>query len=170
MVYLLHQEKGEENMFETITEKYLKEKKVYILTDCGWYYDREILCVEDEAEAITAWEKLTKTPFTTYQKHLDSADYMFEGHWYYSLESTTLWDIFQKELATQKEKTIREEAEQIRALGNQMIQVSTYREIKKEFTQAFDGAIHYLTKTIGYSPALWREEREKAFEEGLKKT
>lgn len=169
MIYLLHQVKGEGNMFEAITERYLKEKKVYILMDHGWYYNREVQCFEEIAEAIAAWEKVTRASFERYQEYLDYANCRGEGHWYYTLETTTLWDIFQKELAFQKERTIREEADQIHALGNQKIQISTRREVEKEFAQALNGAIHFLGKTVGYSPAMWGEEMRKAFEEGLKK-
>lgn len=157
-------------MFGEITEKYLREKKIYILRDRGWYYDHEVQCFEEIAEAIAAWEKVTGASFERYQEYIDYAICSGEGHWYYTLETTTLWDIFQSELAFQKEQIIREEAEQIQMLGNKMIQVSARKEVEKEFAQALDGAIHYLTKTVGYSPAMWGEERKKAFEEGLKKT
>ena len=156
-------------MFEAIIERYLKEKKIYILQDHGWYYDCEIQYFEEITEAITVWEKVTGTSFERYQEYIDYANCNGEGHWYYTLETTTLWDIFQQELATQREQIIREESEQIQVLGNQKIQVSTRKEVEKEFAQALDGAIYYLTKTVGYSPAMWSEERKKAFEEGLKK-
>lgn len=156
-------------MFLTVVEEYLKEKKIYILLDNGYYYTKGIQCFEDETEAITAWEKVAKTSFANYQEYIKFADDSREGHWYYSLKTITLWDLFQKELSEQKEQTIREEAKKIQALGNNKIQTEVRKEVEKEFSQALDGALYYLFKTSSYSPAMWNDERKKAFEEGLKK-
>lgn len=156
-------------MFAKVVEEYLKEKKIYILLDNGYYYTKRIQCFEDETEAITAWEKVAKTSFANYQEYIKSADDSREGHWCYSLKTITLWDLFQKELSEQKEQAIREEAEQIRTLGNNKIQTAARKEVEKEFARALDGAIYYLTQIVDYSPAMWGEERKKAFEEGLKK-
>lgn len=152
-------------MFEKITESYLKEKKIYILKDHGWYYEREILCVEDEAEAITTWEKLTKIPFTDYQKYLDSANCKSEGHWYYSLESTTLWDIFQKELVSHKGKIIREETKQIQDQGNKMIEIAARRQAQEEVARVLSGMEYYLSKALDFSYRKDYDKKKEAFEQ-----
>ena len=138
-------------MFYEKLKDFLKDTKIWIVTDNGWYYSSPIAVTSNFEEAKRMWEEKTnlnwdiindnETLKTNYYKSSNN-----EGHWYYSIEEKTLFDLYEVYEERAKDRAFIEKKEEIIKSANDSLKFNIRKECKEEYKKMFTRFIEEIEK------------------------
>lgn len=100
----------------------LSKKKIYVISETGWYYSNTLEIFFDKEKAIKYWEKVTKKKWAeiNYEEYQKERKHI-EGFWYYGLEEYTIDYLVKMEIESKCEDAINKESERIALQSNRIM-------------------------------------------------
>ena len=100
----------------------LSKKKIYVISETGWYYSNTLEIFFDKEKAIKYWEKVAKKKWaeTNYEEYQKERKHI-EGFWYYGLEEYTIDYLVKMEIESKCEDAISKESERIALQSNRIM-------------------------------------------------
>lgn len=131
---------------------FLKDIKIWIVVDNGWYYSRPIAVTLNFEEAKQVWEEKTNLKWniindseTLKSNYFKSNNY--EGHWYYSIEEKTLFDLYNIYEERAKTNTFFEKRDEIVKSANDSLKFVIRQECKEEYKKMFARFVEEIERT-----------------------
>ena len=120
----------------------LSKKKIYAVSETGYYYSHTLEIFFDKEQAIKYWEKVTgkewaKTNYEEYQK----ARKHIEGFWYYGLEECTIDYLVTMEIESKCTDAIYNESKKIALQSDKLIA----KEVAKQVNSVIDEIIETIS-------------------------
>lgn len=139
-------------MFYGELKEFLKDVKIWVVADNGWYYSLPVAVTPNFEEAKQIWEEKTGLNWdiindteTLKSKYFKSSNY--EGHWYYSIEEKTLFDLCKVYEERAKNNALFEKKEEIIKSANDSLKFDIRQECKEEYKKMFARFIKEIEET-----------------------
>ena len=139
-------------MFYNELKKFLKDIKIWVVTDNGWYYSLPIAVTLNFEEARQIWEEktgldwdITNNNETLKSKYFKSS--ACEGHWYYSIGEKNLFDLYEVYEKRAKTNAFFEQREEIIKSANDSLKSDIRKECKEEYKKMFARFIKEIEET-----------------------
>jgi hypothetical protein len=152
LCYNLINEREVVQMFYGKLKDFLKDIKIWVVADNGWYYSLPIAVTLSFEEAKQVWEEKTKLNWdiindneTLKSNYFKSSNY--EGHWYYSIEEKTLFDLYKVYEERAKTDAFFEKRDEIIKSANDSLRFDIRQECKEEYKKMFARFIKEIEET-----------------------
>ncbi len=139
-------------MFYGELKGFLKDIKIWVVADNGWYYSLPIAVTLNFEEAKQVWEEKTNLNWnivndteTLKSNYFKSRN--FEGHWYYSIEEKTLFDLYEVYEERAKTDAFFEKRDEIVKSANDSLKFAIRQECKEEYKKMFARFIKEIEET-----------------------
>lgn len=119
----------------------LSKKKIYVISETGWYYSNILEIFFDKEEAIKYWEKVSKKKWakTNYEEYQKERKHI-EGFWYYGLDEYVIDYLVKMEIESKCEDAINKESEKIALQSN--------RIMAKQATKRVDSVLDEIIREL----------------------
>lgn len=141
----------------------LKEKKVFIVSEEGWFYSRIIDIYFDKEKAIQKWEEVTKLLWasTDYENYVANVNRNHEGFWYYSLKEMDFNEILTKFSELERANEFYKKRDEIVKKAENIIESKAYETAQKEYEKLIQSSMYYLIKCGLFSLDEYNQEESK---------
>ena len=121
-----------------LIKDYLENKKIFIVSQDGWYYGWNYMGFFDTREEALAFLDMTEEEYKS-QKRATQDDF-----WYFCIDEISLLECFLKVLEQEKKDAIFEAKKEIKKTGNEWIYKAGYFDAKRAIEKQIENVFNNL--------------------------